>query len=203
MEYELFRSKLKPSVDRALITNMIEGSSSGERPHHTVAIRLILENSIQERRERMSVKAENTSRPRPGRKPETAAHPIREMEPPAPTPIPRSLSRPSPSPSFQSFFEKTGTSQFPLTSPQVLPKRVRVVQWEEPPAATEANPLPSEVIVELICERCRVECSRRSLCHKIYCPSCSPLSGVKCAHCGTSRTENVAICTGCHRKFKW
>ena len=62
MEYELFRSKLKPLVDRTLIPNIIENSSSGEHPHHAVAMGLILESSIQERRERMS-KTTNASQP--------------------------------------------------------------------------------------------------------------------------------------------
>ena len=54
MEHELFRSKLKSLVDRTLIPSIIEGSSSGEHPHHAVAVWLVLERSTQERRERMS-----------------------------------------------------------------------------------------------------------------------------------------------------
>ena len=60
MEYEFFRSKLKPLVDRSLIPSIIERSSSGEHPHHAVAMGLVLEKSIQERRERIS-KIKNAS----------------------------------------------------------------------------------------------------------------------------------------------
>ena len=63
MEFELFRSKLKPLVDHTLIPNIIESSPEGERPHHAVAIGLILEGSIQERRKRMLEKVKNASRP--------------------------------------------------------------------------------------------------------------------------------------------
>ena len=60
MEHELFQSKLKPLVDRALISDAIESSSSGEHPHRAAAIELILERSIRDRRER--VLAEEASR---------------------------------------------------------------------------------------------------------------------------------------------
>ena len=53
MEYELFRSKLKHQADRTLISNIIDSSSSGEHPHRSEAMALVIERSIQERRERM------------------------------------------------------------------------------------------------------------------------------------------------------
>ena len=65
MEYELYQLKLKPLVKRTLVRNIIESSSTGEHPHHSVAMGLIFEKSIQEHRERMLLKAKNASQPAP------------------------------------------------------------------------------------------------------------------------------------------
>jgi len=65
MEHELFQSELKPSVDGALISGMIRSSSSGLHSHRAAAMELILEKSIQDRRERMLTKAKNSLRPDP------------------------------------------------------------------------------------------------------------------------------------------
>lgn len=59
MEHELFQSELKPSVDGALISSMIRGSSLGLNSHRAAAMELIIERSIQERRERTFAKAKD------------------------------------------------------------------------------------------------------------------------------------------------
>jgi len=73
MEHELFQSELKPSVDGALISGMIRSSSSGLHSHRAAAMELILERSIQERRERMLAKAKNSLRPDPTSQPKSGA----------------------------------------------------------------------------------------------------------------------------------
>jgi len=65
MGYELFRSKLKPSVGGALVSDILRSSSSGLNSHRTVVAELIIEGSIQERRERIFEKAKNSSRSDP------------------------------------------------------------------------------------------------------------------------------------------
>jgi len=74
MEHELFQSELKPSVDGALISGMIRSSSSGLHSHRTAAMGLILERSIQERRERMLTKAKNSLRLDPAPQSKSEAH---------------------------------------------------------------------------------------------------------------------------------
>ena len=59
MEYELFQSELKSSVNGALISGMIRSSSSGLHSHRAAAMELILERSIQDRRERVLAEAKN------------------------------------------------------------------------------------------------------------------------------------------------
>ena len=118
MEHELFQSKLKPLVDRALISDAIESSCSGEHPHRAAAIELILERSIQDRRERVLA--------------EQASH-----------------------------------------------------------------------IVELVCETCNLARSKTDLYHRTRCHSCpGNADKMKCARCGTFRTEVIDNCTKCRGTFK-
>ena len=70
MEHELFRSKLKCSVDSALVSDIIRSTSSGLNSHRTAAIELILEKSILERRKRMLTKGKNSLRPDSASRPE-------------------------------------------------------------------------------------------------------------------------------------
>jgi len=71
MEHELFQSELKPSVDGALISSMIRGSSLGLNSHRAAAMELIIERSIQDRGERMLAKAKDELGPDPAPQPET------------------------------------------------------------------------------------------------------------------------------------
>src|ERR1700679_4081303 len=96
MEHELFQSKLKPFVNRALISNIIESSSSGKHPHHSVVMGLILERSIQDRHERISKKEKNPSQPNSITQPEngvgTSTAPIPQGLSLAPNSAPHPLS---------------------------------------------------------------------------------------------------------------
>jgi len=73
MEHELFQSELKPSVDGALVSGMIRSSSSGLHSHRAAATELILERSIQDRRERMLAKTKDELRSDPIPQPEGEA----------------------------------------------------------------------------------------------------------------------------------
>ena len=221
MEHELFQSKLKPLVDRDVISDLIEGCSSGRHPHRAAAIELVLERSIHGLRERVSVKVKNPPRPAsvpdPKRSNEAETTPVPELKPaaPAPTPQPKRSTRtadapvPKAKPSAPAPQLSSSSGLLPLfgvaeASPLPKPaKKTKVARPDHPPADANANPLPPEVIVELVCEGCRVKHPRKSLWSNIYCPSCPELSDVmKCVRCGTIRTENVRTCTGCRGKIK-
>ena len=76
MEHELFQSVLKPLVDGALVSSMIRRSSSGLHSHRVAAMELIIERSIQERRETMLANAKKSLRPDPTPQPKTGAQDV-------------------------------------------------------------------------------------------------------------------------------
>lgn len=207
MEHELFQSQLKPSVDGALISHIIESSSSGEHPHRTAAMELIVERSIQERRKRMVKKAkditsqtDSTSQSKENCK--TLTVPIQQAQPPAPQPQP-----PFQPPGFVArYLIRSPTKHEAPSGPSTLlntAKKTEVTQPEEPRTDTKINQIPSEVLVELVCMSCGVKQQRRSLGSGLYCISCPRSSSVmRCVGCGTNRAENVKLCTHCHRKFR-
>ena len=190
MEYELFRSKLKPLVNRALIPNIIESSSSGERPHHKVAIGLVLERSIKERRERMS-KIKNTSQPdstsQVERNADNPAAPISQAQCPASVSAPQRLSQSS-----------SGSDIGPASVTSSTPSEPGKGELsEKPPATTTTNP-SREHIVELTC----AECGATGRCSGSWPhgPGCRG-SAFKCAGCGTQWIRGANTCTNCHGKF--
>ena len=196
MEYELFRSKLKPLVNRTLIPNIIESSSSGEHPHHALAMGLILERSIQERLERMS-KTTNTSQPDSTCKAEgnteTESVSIRQAQPFASVPAPRPLSQSSSSPNLASASART------KGSPDLTPSEPRKVEsLDNPPANATANP-SCDYTVKLTCIRCGTTTPPSG--RWFHGPGC-PGGALKCAACGTEKVRGVYTCTKCHRKFK-
>ena len=144
MEYELFRSKLKPSIDGALISSIIRSSSLGLNLHRTAVMELMIEGSIQERRERMSEKAKNNPRsdPTPQAK-RTSVAPnisIPEAQPLAPAPASQPPSQPLPNDttgtvtslaSAPSEYEVSQDSSGLLKSAKIE----GVARCEEPPAA--------------------------------------------------------------------
>ena len=214
MEYELFRSKLKPFVDGALISNIIRSSSSGLNSHRTAAMELIIEGSIRERHERMSTKAKKNlqSGPTPQAKKTSDAlnTSIPEVQLPAPLPAPQLPSQSLPNDAtgivtnLASAPAKYNAS--PDSSSLSGPKKKKkgVARSERPPADVKTNPSPSEDSVELACQRCGVRQPPGYLSTRLYCREC-PLSlgniKMKCVGCDTIRVNYVGACTGCHRTF--
>jgi len=211
MEYELFRSKLKPSVDCALIPGIIRRSSSGLNSHRTAAIELIIEGSIQERRERMFEKAKNSPRPDPPSQAKgtniTPNISIPEAQPlaPAPAPQPPSQSLPNDTAGIvTSLMSASAEYEASQDSPGLLKpaKKIQgVTRCEEPPADVKTNSSPSDDSVELECESCHFKRSRSGPWSGAFCTRCLSIR-MKCVGCGTIFVRGVDACTGCHRKFK-
>ena len=214
MEYELFRSKLKPSVDGALISGIIRSSSSGLNSHRTAVMELMIEGSIHERRERMFEKAKNNPRsdPTPRAKRTSVAPNIStpEAQPlaPAPTSQPPLQSLPNDTTVTVTSLASASAEHKTLqdsSGPLKPAKKIEgVARSEELPADVKTNPSPSEDSVELECETCHLKRSRRCLFFG-FCGQCILAENggkMKCVGCGTVKAYNVDACTGCHRTFK-
>jgi hypothetical protein len=213
MEHELFQSELKRSVDGALVSDIIRDCSSGLNSHRTAAIELILERSIEERRERIFAKAKNNnlrrdSIPRSKRTSEAPDTPTPQVQSLAPAPVPQPPSQSLPDDatgvvtrpvSASVKYERSQDSLAPSKPAKMIKK---VARCEEPPADVETNPSPSEDVVELVCPTCHVKRLQSQLPFGIWCPSCPQWSTMKCVGCGTIRVGDVDACTSCHRKFK-
>jgi len=215
MEYELFRSKLKPSVDGALVSGIIRSSSSGLSSHRTAVMELIIEGSIRERRERTFTKAKNSLQPDPTPQVkmtnEASNMSIPEVQLPVPAPAPQLPSQSLPNDATDIVTTPASASTKHNASPDspALSKRakgIKVARGEESPADVKTNPSPSEDSVELTCRECNVRQLRSLLRNGIYCKLCPILwfGGVKmkCVSCGTIRVDDFDSCTGCHHKFK-
>jgi len=181
MEYELFRSKLKPSVDGALISGVIRRSSSGLNSHRTAVMELVIEGSIQERRERMFEKAKNNPRPQP---------------------LPNDTTGTVTSLVSASAEYETSQDSSGLLKPA---KKIEgVARCEEPPTDVKTNPSPSKDPVEQECGTCHLK-TLESCLYYGACPHCYPAGNgagmMKCIGCGTIRLYNVDACSGCYRKF--
>jgi len=217
MEYELFRSKLKPSVDGALIPGIIRRSSSGLNSYRTAVMELIIEGSIQKRREGMPKKTNNSLRPDPTsqvkRTSEAPNMTIPEVPSTAPAPAPQPSSQTLPNDatgivtSPASASAKYNASPDPSALLGLGRKKKRVARCQKPPGDVNTNPSPSdpEDFVELECEGCHSKHSRSILLQGVYCPRLFCMTGsdsIKCVGCGTIRVNDVGACTGCHRTFK-
>lgn len=204
MEFELFRSRLKPLVNRTLIPHMIEESSSGKHPHRAVAMGLILERSIQERCKRELDKVKDASpldsTSQPERSTETPTSPIPHVQPLSPVPTPQPLSQSS------SSSEPTPASTATETAPDspTLPepgKDTKVGHLEEPPENTGANP-PRKHTVKLVCKECGATQPLFTYkFHGLVCPR-ARFSVMMCSGCETKRVGNGDACTNCHGKFE-
>ena len=208
MEHELFQSELKPSVDGALISSMIRSSSSGLHSHRAVAMELIMERSIQDRRGRVLAEAKNRLRPDPTPQPKSGAPdaPTSQVQSSTPAtalqPPPRSLLNDTTGivTSLASASDSRGASQV-SSAPSKSTKKVEG-EHEEPPADVKMDPSPPEVFVELKCRKCGVKQLRSSLYHGINCSLCPKKWRMRCVGCGTRRVDDIDACTGCHGKFK-
>lgn len=203
MEHTLFQSTLKPLVDRALLSDIIGSSSSGEHPYRSAAMVLILERSIQERRERIAA-IEKASQPaQPTKSSEAPRIPIQQAQPTALAPKPPQQppsnpvsARPAPTPT------KYEATPDPPTSSK-LAKKVVATRKDGPPTNTTTKPPPPQDTVKLVCVGCRVGYPRSGLWSGIYCPTCPKHSDfMGCIRCGTIRNEAGKACTKCHVKFE-
>jgi len=219
MEYELFRSKLKPFVDRASVSGTIRNSSSGLNSHRTAVMELIIEGSIRERRKRMFAEVENSFRsdPTPQVKMTSEAPnmPIPEVQLPLPVPAPQPPPQTLPndatgivtSPASASTKYNASPDSPALSGPNK--KKKGVARSERPPADVKANPSPlnpEDFVMELECEDCHFKRSRRYLqdgveCGRLLC-HLAGRGSMRCVGCGTTRVDNTDACTGCHRTFK-
>ena len=212
MEHELFQSKLKPSVDPALLSDIIRSSSSGQSPHRTAAMELIFESSIQGRRERALTKHKDSLRsdpaPRPMRTHEAPNISIPQAQPPVPVIALQPPSQPLPnvdasiitSPASAPTKHKALQDSPPPSNP---PKKAKkVARGEEPPTDAKIDASPSEDIVQLVCRNCNAKPLRSHLWHGIYCTQCRLARIMNCAGCGTSRFYDIEACANCHKKFK-
>ena len=216
MEHELFQSKLKPSVDGALLSDIIRSSSSGQNSHRTAVMELLFERSIQARRERAFTKAKGV-RPYPTLQPTTTCEAPNVSTPRIQSPTPptalQSTSQllPNVDTSIATSLTPTVTehkvSQHSPTRSKTPQKVEEVTQCEEPPADAKTDASSSKNIVQLVCQRCLVEQLRTHLRLGIYCDRCPPKGKwfspvMKCVGCGTSRVSDVDACTNCHKKFR-
>ena len=212
MEHELFQSKLRPSVDAALLSEMIRSSSSGEHRHRVAAMELIFEWSIQGRHRRMVTHAKQALRPDPAPQPtegsKDALDILIPVQSPAPTPPQQPPSHSPPNSTGASL--PAGPASAPV-EPEGLPKPSSL--WErkkkkkgvqhrpEPPTNVGVNPPPPEDTVEFVCRRCNIKQPRGRLWLGIHCGLCG--SNVNCVGCGTPYLYQTSeACTSCCRKFK-
>ena len=214
MEHELFQSKLKASVDEALVSDMIRSSSSGLNSHRAAVMELIIERCIQDRRERMDRKAKDSVRSDRAPQPKGEAPDIPTPQVQSPTSV-TALQPPSPSQSKDATIITTSpgtasTNHEPSenSSPFGQSKRraKRVARREEPSADVKTNPSPPEDFVELACRKCNVKQSRSSLTDDVWCSLCissiQTWYSMKCTGCGMIRAQNRDACAICHKEFK-
>lgn len=197
MEYELFQSKLKSSVNRALISNIIESSSSGDHPHHPVAIGLILERSIQGRHKRALEKVKNTPQSTYSSQPEKGT-----KTPIAPVPPGKPIA-PSPQSSSSSVLTTASTkTEAPPNPPTLSMSGIEneVDYPKEYPTDTKTIP-PCEHTVKLACGGCGAIMLRPDSCPRRLCKIFG--HPPKCASCGIEWATNAVVCTHCRGTLKW
>ena len=140
MEYELFRSELKPSVDGALLSKTIRGSSSGENSHRAAVMESIFERSIQERRDRasMEVNIPLLLRPRSQikRSSEERKAFIPPVEPLVPVPDPQRPPPPELTP------REVGPNRKPVPEPEFTKKTLRRCIFGVPGLESQSCPPP-------------------------------------------------------------
>ena len=208
MEYELFRSKLKPLVDCASIINIIEGSSSGEHPHRTAAVGLILERSIEERRKRMLEKVQNSSRQDPTTQPESSTKTPTALISESPAqplplaiiPVPQPLSQSSSSSILTSASAKV--EAFPESPTISGPEKEAKIE-HKPSANTKTDP-SSERTVKRACYGCgTIEPPTGSHPHDSRCVfETYGEPPLKCTGCGNWTVGGYNFCINCGGRFE-
>ena len=203
MEYELFRSKLKPLVDCASIINIIENSSSGEHPHHTVTMGLVLKRSIEERFKRMLEKASQqdpTFQPKSSTKTPTALISESQVQPLAPVPAPQPLSQSSSSSVLTSASAKVEASPEPPTLS--CPEKEAKIECK-PSANTKIDPSSGRTL-KRACYGCgTIEPPTGS--HPHNSPCVFEENGeppLKCTGCGNWTVGEYNFCVNCGGRFE-
>ena len=208
MEYELFRSKLKPLIETGLLSKTIQSSSSGVNPHQASVIELIFERSIQERRERMLTEVKSKPK-KSGGVPDAS---VAKARPPVLAPIPAPQPPPQPLPNdvatglVPRFVLPAAGHEGPPDPPTTwrpTKQSKKAVQREEPTAGVKANPTPLEGDIHAECPRCNTRQLRNQLPFGVYCTTClGPMVVMRCSGCKMTRARNTEACTGCQKKFK-
>ena len=209
MEHELFQSKLKPSVDVASLSGILRSSSSGQNSHRMAAMELILERSIQERRERISAKVKASLRsdptPQPKETNEARNSPTLGVQSTTPASAPQqpqfSLLNAlvGNAPRLESASANCEASQ----DSQKTARKSKVARRKDLSVNTETNPPPSEDVVQLACRICDVKQLRSRIRSGLYCSSCTgSLAVMRCVGCRILRISDVVTCTNCNKKFQ-
>jgi hypothetical protein len=212
MEHELFQSKLKPSVNDALLSKIIRSSSLGEYSHRAAVMGLVFERSIRERCKRDFAKVEDSLQPDPAlqlKGSEPLKVPIPSAEFPIPTPTLPLPPQPSPNASIDvparpapSFAIHEAPLHLPTLS-KLAQKANKATRRGGPQANAKANPPPSEDTTQLACSSCGATQRRSDLRYSVGCGSCPALFDMmKCVGCGSVRRGDIEACTGCRRKFE-
>jgi len=212
MEHELFQSELKPSVDRALVSNVIRSSSSGLNSHRAAAMELVFERSIQKRSEQVLMKGAEILRARlqPQPKREAPYIPTPKVQSSTPATTSQPQSRPllsnntTGTASVTSLTSDSAKCDAPQDSSALSKPTERAKQGcgEAPGGVKMKSSLP-EVFVELVCLKCGVKQPRSNLRCGINCGLCPRVPWyMRCVGCGAFRVDNVDACTSCHGKFK-
>ena len=205
MEHELFQSQLKPSVDSSLVSEIIRSTSLGIHSHRAAAMELIIERSIQERRERKFTKAKNSSRRDPAPQPKIEAPNTPAPQVQSPAPATASQSPPLPddaTTSSASALAKHETSRSSSSPSKPAKKTKKVAGREETPADTKSSASRSEEVTRLVCRSCHIKQLRSDLRSGVHCSLCFSPSHMKCISCGIFRLSDVEACVNCCRKFE-
>ena len=173
-----------------MVHEIIRSSSSGRDSYRTAAMELLFERSIQERRERMLTRADDTLLPDPTSPSEETDE--ESIISPAPQP-PRVL------PSDASVPTRPRSVLINHETPRDPSRKTKVARFEDPPVNAGTNSPSSKDNVQLFCRNCGTSQSRNLLLSGVFCGTCC--SNVQCTYCWTFRISDTETCTSCYRDF--
>lgn len=200
MEHELFRSKLKSLVDHAVFSDIVKSSSSGEQPHCSKAMQLVLLGSVQDRRKRVGVAVNDTPQLDPMPQVQKSSEMQKELTQGGRSnfgPTPALQQPPSPNSSSASAPTMEEAPPDPTPPSESLGKTVALVEYGIP-FASGGDSSPGDA-VRLVCSNCGGKPIYTQSCWGLRCFSCpnitSPWHTMKCAGCGTIRAGLVSTCS--------
>ena len=210
-KHELFQSELKSSVDGALLSKTIRGSSSGENLHRAAVMELIFERSIQERRGRASTEVNIPLLARPGsqikKSSEEQNASVPPVEPLVPVPDPLGISRHHPKP--QTTPSEAAPNRKPVPKPEFTKKTIPVAtqsdaserQKDTQNVGTGGSKPSEDVYFGCLVSSCRVVLRRNQLKDGLYCSVCPGRTIMVCTNCMHYRDTKVRNCEGCGLTF--